>query len=76
MNPRLQLAIMLVFNLAIVFEHINWSEIQISAVNGTLGVWLLLAREVFEKDLAKLGEAEAKAAAAVRVEPPMPPTNA
>lgn len=53
-NPKLQAAVMSAFNLAVIFEYISWSDAQVSAVNVTIGLWILIARETFEKDLAQL----------------------
>lgn len=60
------------FNLAIVFGALQWDRIEISAVNATLGVWLLVARETFEKDLAKMAQEAAEAKVALPGPPPHP----
>lgn len=57
-NANLQLAIMASFNLAVIFELLNWTEPQVAAVDLTLGLWILLARQIFEKDLSELALAE------------------
>jgi hypothetical protein len=59
-SGRLQATAMGTITTLVVFDVIDWTDVQVAAVNGLIGLWILFSREVFEKELHDMARWDAE----------------